>query len=192
MLVTCNRVEGVQFDFESNAYYKTYKEQPDFIPFSFIMRKRDPAHPMSCLNLRIGKNPERELRVAQSVICLTLDKFALCGKIGNVDFRKQVVKVEFDKASEEQKLHDPFMGKKHISELFATKSEEMEKAKSFFGDQDIEQMMKLKGGIISRVTSSFLISYRNPDNGDKMVVDVGLNIKNFTKKLHVPIFVRFV
>lgn len=26
VLVTCNRVEGVQFDFESNAYYKIYKE----------------------------------------------------------------------------------------------------------------------------------------------------------------------
>jgi hypothetical protein len=52
--------------------------------------------------------------------------------------------------------------------------------------------MKLKGGIISRITSSFLVSYRNPDNGDKMVVDVGLNIKNFTKKLHVPTYVRFV
>lgn len=52
--------------------------------------------------------------------------------------------------------------------------------------------MKLKGGIISKITSSFLVSYRNPDNGDKMVVDLGLNIKNFTKKLHVPTFVRFV
>jgi len=53
-------------------------------------------------------------------------------------------------------------------------------------------MMKLKGGIISRITSSFLVSYKNPDNGDKMVVDLGLNIKNFTKKLHVPTYVRFV
>lgn len=84
------------------------------------------------------------------------------------------------------------MGKKHITDLFAKKSEEMEKARSFFGDQDIEQMMKLKGGIISRITSSFLVSYKNPDNGDKMVVDLGLNIKNFTKKLHVPTYVRFV
>lgn len=89
-------------------------------------------------------------------------------------------------------MHDPFFGQKHISALFATKSEDMEKAKSFFGDQDIEQIMKLKGGIISRITSSFLVSYRNPDDGEKMVVDVGLNIKNFTKKLHIPTYVRFV
>jgi hypothetical protein len=68
------------------------------------------------------------------VICLTLDKFALCGKIAHVDIRKQLVKVEFDKASESKKVHDPFMGKKHITDLFTSKSEEMEKARSFFGD----------------------------------------------------------
>ena len=53
-------------------------------------------------------------------------------------------------------------------------------------------MMKLKGGIISRLTSSFLVSYRNPESNEKTVVDLGLNIKNFTKKLHVPSYVRFV
>lgn len=52
--------------------------------------------------------------------------------------------------------------------------------------------MKLKPGIVSRITSSFLISYRNPNDGEKMVVDLGLNIKNFTKRLHVPQYVRFV
>ena len=62
----------------------------------------------------------------------------------------------------------------------------------FFGDQDIELNLKLKFGIVSRITSSFLISYRNPDNGEKIVVDLGLNVKNFTKRLHVPQFVRFV
>ena len=63
-----------------------------------------------------------------------MDKFALCGKIVHVDVRKQLVKVEFDKASEEKKVHDPFMGKKHITDLYASKSEDMEKARSFFGD----------------------------------------------------------
>lgn len=52
--------------------------------------------------------------------------------------------------------------------------------------------MGLKGGIISRITSSFLISYRCPESGEKMVVDLGLNVKNFTKRVHVPTYVRFV
>lgn len=42
------------------------------------------------------------------------------------------------------------------------------------------------------MTSSFLISYKNPENGEKMIVDIGLNIKNFSKKQHVPRYVRFV
>lgn len=53
-------------------------------------------------------------------------------------------------------------------------------------------MLKLKGGIISRITSSFLIQYKNPESGDKMVVDLGMNIKNFSKKVHVPQYVRFI
>lgn len=62
VLVTCNRVEGVQFDFESSSYYKTYQDKPDMIPLSLLIRKRDAAHPMNCLNVRVGEFPERELK----------------------------------------------------------------------------------------------------------------------------------
>ena len=62
----------------------------------------------------------------------------------------------------------------------------------YYGDQEIELQMGLKSGIISRITSTFLISYRSPETGEKMVVDLGLNVKNFTKRVHVPKFVRFV
>lgn len=54
VLVTCNRVESVQFDAQSGTFYKTYREKPDVLPLSLVMRKRDPNHPMSCLNLRTG------------------------------------------------------------------------------------------------------------------------------------------
>lgn len=37
-----------------------------------------------------------------------------------------------------------------------------------------------------------MISYRNPENGEKTVVDLGLNVKNFSQRLHIPGFVRFV
>lgn len=104
------------------------------VPFSLIMKKRDPAHPMSSLNTRVGQNPERELKVNQQIICLTLDKFALVGKISKIDTRKQMVQVQFDKASEESKLHDPFIGQKHISALYSQNNNEIERARSFFGD----------------------------------------------------------
>ena len=84
------------------------------------------------------------------------------------------------------------MGQKLLKNLLEQKDEAYYKTQLFFGDQDIEKQLLLKPGVISRITSSFLISYRNPDDGEKMIVELGLNIKNFTKKLHVPSFVRFV
>jgi hypothetical protein len=43
-------------------------------------------------------------------------------------------------------------------------------------------MVKLPKGTMSRMGSSFLITYKNPESGEKMIVDIGLNIKNFSKK----------
>ena len=40
VLVTCNRTEGIEFDYDSGTYYKIYKEKPDVLPFSLIMKKR--------------------------------------------------------------------------------------------------------------------------------------------------------
>lgn len=56
----------------------------------------------------------------------------------------------------------------------------------------MERILKTPKGTVSRMTSSFLISYKNPGDGEKAIVDIGLNIKNFSKKLHVPRYVRFV
>ena len=192
VLVTCNRVENVVFDYDSGTFYKTYKENPDVVPLSLLMRKREQSHPLSCLSLRTSQHHERELVKQQECVCLNFDKFGLVGKIDNVDMRKQLITMSFDKSNEEKKVHDPFMGQNLIRNLSTDQQSELLKSQSFFGDQDIEQQLKLKTGIVSRITSSFLISYRNPDNGEKMIVDLGLNVKNFTKKLHVPQFVRFV
>ena len=52
VLVTCNRVENVVFDYDSGTFYKTYKENPDVVPLSLLMRKREQSHPLSCLSLR--------------------------------------------------------------------------------------------------------------------------------------------
>lgn len=41
------------------------------------------------------------------------------------------------------------------------------------------------------MTSSFMIKYTNPETRDRVLVDIGLNIKSWAKKQHVPGFVRF-
>ena len=53
-------------------------------------------------------------------------------------------------------------------------------------------MLDLERGIVNKLTGSFLIAFDCPDKDERQVVDIGLNIKNFTKKVHIPDFVRFI
>lgn len=43
--------------------------------------------------------------------------FGVMGKIEAVDIRKQLVKLSLNKQVEEAKVHDPFMGEKHLKHL---------------------------------------------------------------------------
>lgn len=42
-----------------------------------------------------------------------------------------------------------------------------------------------------KLTSSFTISYQPFGSEERQVVDIGLNIKNYFKKCHVPGYVRY-
>lgn len=46
MLVTCNRVEGVQFssEYDNHYFYKAYEEKTEILPLSLLVRRRDPHH----------------------------------------------------------------------------------------------------------------------------------------------------
>ena len=50
----------------------------------------------------------------------------------------------------------------------------------------------MKQGIIGRISSSFLVTFSERKKFDRAVVDLGLNLKNYTKKVHVPDYVRYV
>ena len=41
------------------------------------------------------------------------------------------------------------------------------------------------------MTSSFMVRYRSQETKDRVLVDIGLNVKSWAKKQHVPGFVRF-
>lgn len=53
-------------------------------------------------------------------------------------------------------------------------------------------MLKLPAGFVNRLTGSWLVAFDQDGKEERQVVDCGLNIKNFTKKVHVPDYVRFV
>ena len=52
--------------------------------------------------------------------------------------------------------------------------------------------MKIQKGLIGRLSSSVLLTFNDLEKHERQVVDLGLNIKNFTKKVHIPEFVRYV
>jgi len=114
----------------------------------------------------------------------------LFGHVNQVDFKKQAVKVKFNTKEEEAKVHDPFIGRRHLEA--AMDGKKGDKRRQFFPDYDIERIIKAPKGTVSRMTSSFLVSYKSPEDNEKKIVDIGLNIKNFTKKVHVPRYVRYV
>ena len=52
-------------------------------------------------------------------------------------------------------------------------------------------MLQVPEGVTAAMTSSFMLKYRSPETKDHVLVDIGLNIKSWQKKQHVPGFVRF-
>ena len=52
--------------------------------------------------------------------------------------------------------------------------------------------MDLPQGVINRITGSFLLAYDEAGKDERQVVDIGLNVKNFTKKVHIANYVRFI
>jgi len=53
-------------------------------------------------------------------------------------------------------------------------------------------MLGVKAGITAKITSSFMLTYKDPKTKEKCMVDIGLNLKNWTKQMHVAGYVRFV
>ena len=83
------------------------------------------------------------------------------------------------------------MGEHHIRALQASKSSDVENAKAYFGENNVDQMLNLLNGTTARVTSSFMLTYKDPKTKEQQMVDIGLNLKSWTKQMHVAGYVRF-
>ena len=117
--------------------------------------------------------------------------FGIIGELDKIDVKKGQVKVNFDKEKEESKIHDPFIGQ---TVLLNKDSQQLQvdKMRRFYTDQQIESDLKLSSGVVNRLTGSFLVSFLDREKGERQVFDLGLNIKNYTKKVHIPDYVRYV
>ena len=153
------------------------------------MRRRDPTHYLN-LNPRLT-TLEGSLNLNHQALCLNLHLFGVIGTLENVDSRTGSVKIHIDRQEEEQKIHDPFIGHTVLLNkggMFVKK----ESIKKYMTDEVIEKKLRLKFGIVNRITGSVLVSYTDRETYERQVIDIGLNLKNFTKKVHIPDYVRYV
>lgn len=176
-----------------------------------IMKKRDPYHYLS-MNERTA-TPLGRMKAGGQAICFNESLFGVLGTVKGKDGKRGTVKLEINKEKEERKIHNPFMAenllRKEMSEApaergadknakkagdseIAQRIKEEVLSKRYYGDQEIEVLLNLKPGFVNRITGSYLVAYDEAGKEERQVVDIGLNIKNFTKKVHVVEFVRFV
>lgn len=51
--------------------------------------------------------------------------------------------------------------------------------------------MKLRFGVVNKITGTILLTFNDKESGERLVLDLGLNVKNFTKRVHIADYVRF-
>lgn len=209
-----NRLERLEYDENLDAIYKCFDDEPQWLPLSMIMRKRDPSHYLN-VNDRVNYAHGR-IKNGKEAICFNTALFGVMGRVKRVDIRGNTVKVEVDRESEERKLHHPFIAENFLRREFAALNTDVKNEKGskkvpsadaaeavrevaqkrsstrFLGDREIENVLGLTSGCVNRITSSFLVAFDEMGKDERQVVDIGLNLKNFTKKVHVANYVRFI
>lgn len=170
------------------------------VPLNLCMRKRGANHYFN-INERTTVRHGR-IKTNQDLICFNQGLLGVMGKAKGKDIKRDLIKVQFDSFIEEAKIHNPFLAENFLKREFRDnglpekvqneKEAQKNRQKHYYGDQEIEQSLKLPPGFVNRLTGSWLVAFDQDGKEDRQVVDCGLNIKNFTKKAHVPDFVRFV
>ena len=191
VLASCYKVSDVNFntDYEDQYFFKVYDDMSTVLPLSVMMRVRSPDHHMNVDTRTLS--PDEEIYPGSALVSCKLNIYGLIGKCMNKDRRSGNFKVSFDKATEMAKVHDPFMGQKAITEYSQANAEEVNRSQKYFGEHEIDIMLKVQDGVTAAMTSSFMIKYKSPETRDRVLVDIGLNIKSWKTKQHVPGFVRF-
>lgn len=159
------------------------------MPFSLMMRVRHREHSMNVDTRTLDHDTEVK-NGSQAIIC-KVNMYGLMGKITSRDRRSGNFKVAFDKAQEAAKVHDPFMAQKALRTYRTANAEAVNRSQNYFGEREIDMILQVPEGVTAAMTSSFMLKYRSPETKDRVLVDIGLNIKSWAKKQHVPGYVRF-
>ena len=55
----------------------------------------------------------------------------------------------------------------------------MKKSMTYFGDAEIDMMNGFKQGVTQAMTSSFMVKFKDPASKERVLVDIGLNVKSW-------------
>ena len=184
--VSIQKVKDVHYDSKAHVYYKVFEEESVLMPLAMTMKRRDNQHYLN-VNMRCNSLMQ-SFREGKDVLCLNMQLFGVMGRVEHVDLHHKTIRVEFDREVEEAKIHDAFFGQRVLMDQELHKQHQ----KRYYSDSQIEQMLRLHRGLVNKLTGSCLVTFYNREKFEKQVIDLGLNIKNFVKKVHIPEYVRFV
>lgn len=108
VFVSIAKLRDVKYDSKQHYFYKIYENEPELLPFTFVMKRRDPNHYLN-MNTRCNQYIQ-SFRPERQVVCLNMQLFGVMGRVQTVDIAKGNIKLEFDKEEEEGKIHDAFFG----------------------------------------------------------------------------------
>ena len=85
-----------------------YDERPTFMPLSLMLRRRMPEHYLN-VDIRTVAHDE-EVKKGSLLLINKLNQYGILGKCEFLDRKTGNFKVAIDKAGEQAKVHDPFLG----------------------------------------------------------------------------------
>ena len=167
-------------------YFKTHMT----LPLSLCMRKR----PKDCwlnINERV-KFIHSRFETYKPTVCMNDSLFGIMGNAKYLVRETKSIKFEIDREAEEMKLQNPFFGLTFLQKELGPQENDILDKQKYWTDNEIEESLKLPGGTVHKITSSFVLGYDIPGKDSRQVVDLGLNMKNYFKKCHIPGFVRYI
>lgn len=179
-------------DENKDTMSKYYFKSAMSVPLSVLMRKRAKTHYLNVED-RV-KNVYGRVSESRPAVSFMPSMLGVLGTVKRPE--KNMIKFDVDREVEEAKVHDPYFAMAMLAEIHANKTqnatkESTDESSEYYTEQELEAKLGLPRGVVHKVTSSFTISYEEFGQEGRRIADIGLNIKNWSKKCHVPGLVRF-
>lgn len=145
-LATVSTLRGVEYDEMRDQVYKVYTDECLTVPVNVCMRKRSAAHPLN-VNERCNAAHGR-ITAKAPALCFNQGLLGVIGTVKGTDPKRQQVRLVIDRASEEAKIHNPFLAENFLRRELVSQGQIDSKGKAtqvarqskrqYCGDAEIE------------------------------------------------------